>query len=402
MIKHATIIPLIGGLQIGQDLAFGSRPEFLLSYSGFAGNEQHLLNWYNNEVPYYHLDKGGFVKEDHSRVQVIGSVCPCAGLSQLSSSHGTHNPNNEWLITATKYVLGDYKPEVFWGENAPGFAGKIGKDIREQMRDIGREHGYTMSVYRTKSLLHANPQVRERAFFFFWKGDKTPLLGYFNRPRVKIEDMIRGVTSNFQTDPINKSKPSDDPFYRFILDEMYGGIDHRTFSNEKMDFKGTGNVDIQSYIEHKGYNYKTVGDWMAAKGYAKDAKRCYYKFDKLASGGQIMRRGVMVPHDYIGAFVSHYPLMLTHPDEDRFINYREAMTIMGLPESFELLGGRKNVNHICQNVPVYTAKDMADEIKEVLLGNREYVDAKYVFQYNHSQTHELFDENKNDVTAFFS
>ena len=130
MIKHATIIPLIGGLSIGQEYAFGNRTEFVLSYSGFTGNDQHFLNYHNKEVPYYLLDKDEH-RNGLPRVEVIGSVCPCAGLSQLSSAHGTHNPNNEWLIRSTKYVLGEYKPEVYWGENAPGFAGKIGKEIRE-------------------------------------------------------------------------------------------------------------------------------------------------------------------------------------------------------------------------------------------------------------------------------
>ena len=60
---------------------------------------------------------------------------------------------NGWKETAN-YILGEYKPKVFWGENAPGFAGKIGKTVREELRIIGKKNGYTMSVYRTKSLLH--------------------------------------------------------------------------------------------------------------------------------------------------------------------------------------------------------------------------------------------------------
>jgi pyruvate/2-oxoglutarate/acetoin dehydrogenase E1 component len=34
------------------------------------------------------------------------------------------------------------------------------------MFDIAKKNGYTMSVYRTKSLFHGISQVRERAFYF--------------------------------------------------------------------------------------------------------------------------------------------------------------------------------------------------------------------------------------------
>ena len=37
-----------------------------------------------------------------------------------------------------------------------------------------------------------------------------------------------------------------------------------------------------------------------------------------------------------------------------------------MPSDFELQGGRKNLNMICQNVPVSTAQDMAQNIKDWL------------------------------------
>ena len=41
---------------------------------------------------------------------------------------------------------------------------------------------------------------------------------------------------------------------------------------------------------------------------------------------------------------------------------------MGLPEDFILQGGKKNINHICQNVPVTTAQDMADHVYRFVTG----------------------------------
>ncbi len=383
-ITHASIVPLIGGETIGSQQAFGTEPMHFMSYEPFASNDSHILNYYNNEIPYYVLDKDQ-KPPVNERADVVSSVCPCAGLSMMSHGYGDHNENNQWMGKTAEYILGEYKPKVFWGENAPAFAGKIGTNVRAQLREIGKKNGYTMSVYRTRSLLHGAPQVRERSFYFFWKDTQTPLLGYFNRPHKPIEEVIREVTSNFQMEPISNKTPSDNPYYKFVLDEIHGGRTHKEHS-ELVENKFTkSGLCVFTYIERNGYNFKQVSEWMAKHGYDNEAEKSMRKYEKLKSGGNIMKRGVTIPKDYIGAFVGHYPKMLTHPDEDRFITYREAMTIMGLPQDFELLNPKQSSNHICQNVPVQTAADMAGEVKKYVEGNAKMVDTDYIMQYNHSQ-----------------
>jgi len=396
---HASIVPLIGGETIGSHRAFGAPPIHFMSYEAFAGNDQHILNYYDNEIPYHVLDAGDSLPEQ--KADVVSSVCPCAGLSMMSHGYGDDNDNNKWMIETANLILGDYQPKVFWGENAPGFAGKIGKNVRNQMKAIGAENGYTMSVYRTKSLLHGVPQVRERSFYFFWKDTdgRVPIFNYYNREYTPIEELIRNVKSNFQTEPINTKKPSDNPYYKYILEEIHGGKSHTQHSND-IDPTSARGVDSFSYIERAGKTYKEVGQWMAAHGFEKEVEKCDYKHEKLANGGSIMRRGVIVPKDRIGAFVGHYPTMLTHPDEDRFINYREAMSIMGLPEDFELVGASPKVaNHICQNVPVQTATDMATEVLACLRGERKMVDTDYILQYNNTQKLE-YTEKVDTLEAF--
>ena len=392
-ITHASIVPLIGGETIGSANAFGAPPIHFMSYEAFADNDQHILNYYKeHDIPYYVLDKG-MKPATNERADVVSSVCPCAGLSMMSHGYGDHNPNNEWMGKTAEYILGEYKPKVFWGENAPHFAGKIGKNVRENLRRIGRENGYTMTVYRTKSLLHGSPQVRERSFYFFWKDTKTPLIGYFNRPHTPIEEVIRNVKSNFQMDPISTKKPTDDPYYKFILEHIHGG---RTLKEHAAAIKpeSARGASVYSYIENQGYDWKQVAEWMTENNYPNEAEKSMYKYNKLKAGGNIMRRGTVIPKDRIGAFVGHYPTMTAHPDEDRYITYREAMTIMGLPDDFELVGAnKKNANHICQNVPVQTATDMANEVKKYLNGELKMVDTDYVMQYNHSQRAEYLEKH---------
>jgi predicted AAA+ superfamily ATPase len=58
------------------------------------------------------------------------------------------------------------------------------------------------------------------------------------------------------------------------------------------------------------------------------------------------------------------------------------MTIMGLPQDFELLDPEDSINHICQNVPYYTAKDMATEVKAAIEGKRNMEKASFMLQDN--------------------
>ena len=219
--KHASIVPLIGGETIGQIAAFGTKPDYLLSYSAFSSNDSHLVN-YLKDVPYILLDQGG--KHPHY-VDVVNAVCPCAGLSSLSPAANSDAAANDWMTTTAKYVLEEMKPKVFWGENAPRFAGAMGKPIVEKLHKLATVNGYTMSIYRTKSMLHGLSQVRERSFYFFWKGDKVPIFNYFNRDHKKIEDLFKDILpSSTQQEVTNKKIPSkDDPYYRYVLEVMHGG-----------------------------------------------------------------------------------------------------------------------------------------------------------------------------------
>ena len=123
--------------------------------------------------------------------------------------------------------------------------------------------------------------------------------------------------------------------------------------------------------------------------------------EKLDAGGNIMRRASYIPKDYIGAFVGHLPVSMTHPKEDRYLTYRESMSIMGLPQDFELLNPSRNLNHVCQNVPVGTATDMAMEIKATLDGQRDMVNGSLLYQFNPQKIYELRDlENRSSLEQF--
>jgi site-specific DNA-cytosine methylase len=392
--KHASIVPLIGGETIGQINAFGTKPDYLLSYTPFSNNDSHIVN-HLKDVPYILLDQGG---KHPSYVDVVNAVCPCAGLSSLSPSSSSDSAVNDWMTITAKYVLEEMKPQVFWGENAPRLAGEMGKPVIAKLNKIAKDNGYTISLYRTKSLLHGLSQVRERSFYFFWKGDKVPVFKYFDEYRISIEDQINLVKpESTQQEVINKKIPSkDDPYYRYVLEVMHGGISHAEFQKTL-----TKSADAMHYIEENGHNYRMVKPFFEKNGYSKLAGKMDAMQDKLDAGGNLMRRASYIPKDYIGAFVGHLPVSMTHHTEDRYLTYRECMTIMGLPQDFELLNPTRNLNHVCQNVPVHTATDMAMEIKAVLEGKRDMMKGTLMYQFNPQKTFEIRDADPpNSLQAF--
>ncbi len=387
---YASIVPLIGGETIAMQNVFQKKPEYILSYAAFTPNDNHLVEYYKNEVPYHVLDDGG--NHNIRSVDVVNTVCPCAGLSSLNTSASSDASANDWMSTSANYVLGTVKPRVFWGENAPRLASKMGEPVVENLRQIGKKYGYTFSLYKTKSILHGLSQVRDRSFYFFWKGDKVPRLNYYNRKHRKIEDTIRSA-QNLPSDPMsaltNTKTPSDNPFYQYVLKEMCGGISHNEFQNSL-----TKTVNPMDYIENHNIKYSEVSKWLMKNNFEKEAAKAMMIHNKLEAGNNVMRRLVTIPKDFIGAFVGHLPFELTHPDIDRHLTIRECLTIMGLPDDFILQGGRKNLNHICQNVPVTTASDMADNILKYVSGflDNQMVDTDFLVQNNKSQ--ENFYEKK--------
>ena len=385
--KYASIVPLIGGETLAMENAFGKRPEYILSYEAFGNNDQHIVDHYNNEVPYHIIDPDS-TPPVYASVDVVNTVCPCAGLSSLSPSAGSDNTANDWMFITSEYVLGTMSPRVFWGENAPRLASKMGEPVVKRLREIGKKYGYTFSIYKTKSILHGLSQVRDRTFYFFWKGEEVPFFPYIEREHERIEDLIRSVKYD-ESDPMstmltNTKKPTDNPFYRYVLEEMEGGITHQEFA-AKIE-KTTNPLD---YIEAAGLTYDKVGEWMTAHGYEREAAKCDRMYHKLKSGGNIMRKNTEIPKDYIGAFVGHMPTSIAHPDEDRYLTVREAMAIMKMPEDFQLQGGLKNLNHICQNVPVTTATDMANILKDYLDGKLDTFESEFMVQDNKTKSYKV-------------
>lgn len=400
--KFGSIVPLIGGETLAMEAVFGRRPEYLLSYTPFASNDQHIVAHYKGVVPYILLDKVDMSKHDlPAKVDVVNTVCPCAGLSSLSPGAKAESTTNDWMVNSAKYVIEEVKPKVLWGENAPRLASKMGEPTVKRLRKIAADNGYTFMIYKTKSILHGLSQVRDRTFYFFFKGDRIPVFPFIERPHKRIEDAIREVQFR-EDDPMNalvsQRTPSKDPFYRYVLEEIHGGkMTHQDFQRHIQR-----SINPMDYLENAGVSYADVAKWFEKKGMPdKLIKRCQTIDTKLKSGGNVMRKITEIPKDYIGAFVGHYPTHLTHPDHDRYLTIRECLSLMGLPNDFILQGGLRNLNHICQNVPFTTAKDMSQSVKDFLEGKLDTVSATFAIIDNKTRRIE-YDHSLESLDKFFS
>ena len=95
----------------------------------------------------------------------------------------------------------------------------------------------------------------------------------------------------------------------------------KNYPNETFAKKANARTHVK-YIQHC-MNKKSIG-----KGYWDDSPRFF--------------------DESFGALMSKTIFTGVHPDEDRFLNVREMMHIMGLPHDYEISRKVKNINHIAQ------------------------------------------------------
>jgi len=369
-IKYASVVPLIGGMTIGNKLAFGGDPEFFASYSAFADNEKLLYN-YMPEVPRYDIEADD-LSEIYGSVDVISAVCPCAGLSMMnaSASRGADAPQNQWMFKTADFVLENLRPQVFFGENAPGLYTNLGREVAEKLYEAGKRNGYSFSLIRTNTALHGIPQRRVRTFYFFWNTPTAPLLNYYETPSQHWLEYLKEIPSDatLQESVANKNEEIS---YVYLKEKLPA---------EKL-FINRSTVEI---ILNEGL-YEDYTDYLQRKGYEEEAKKISYIKAKLDSGKGFWNSfpHLLDKNDPISGPVTGRSMdRLIHPIEHRTFTYREYMHLMGMPHDFQLLDPKKDLNKVAQNVPTCTARDWSLEVKKFLKGELQFSDTDFLRQDN--------------------
>lgn len=387
--KWGTTVPLIGGIAVAGKQVTGKDPDFFLSYKPFAENEKNCKAYFPN-VPHYLLDEpnfGGFDVAANRDVDFIQALCPCAGLSLLSA--GTQEQRdgmNKWMIETAKFVTGQVKPKVFWGENAPALYSKSGERVRNQLREIASENGYSFSVYCTNTMYHGIPQSRKRTFYFFWRDSNAPIFKYYRNPTKNLLDYLDevpvGVKYHTEED-IKKAEAhlQSNPYIRF-LQQKYDGAGIQKMRQFLIDKEMRGTTMLSFMIRNE--ILEECRDWFEKEGLTRPFNEASRVLKRVQEKGGFWDGSFPIYRgDGTYATLIQRTLLGVHPRDDRVITTRECMHLMGLPHDFELVNGQ--MNNICQNVPVCTAADMTREVVAFINGEREISNASYLLQSNLSE-----------------
>jgi site-specific DNA-cytosine methylase len=360
--KWISTVPLIGGFTLGAKKAYGNDPEYILSYKPFAKNDQHIRNYFPN-VP-YKVVEDGYEDLDRSNIDVVNTLCPCAGLSQFNSGNrGADAPQNDWMYKTAELMLEKWKPKVMIGENAPGLFTKTGAPVADKLYKIAEDNGYSMSLIKTNTKYHGIPQNRPRSFYFFWKSDTAPVIEKWIPNTPTLENYLDQIPAwaSQQTEWINKKLNSSDSLIQYHLKENRELPNSTTalidFYEDKMD-------DIIQYMYQAGDE-----QYLKRAEFAKmklDMGKNFWSFGPFVMKGQINTL-------YAVALNNGYLI-----EKGRGLSVRDAMHLMGIPHDFVFDG--LDYNHICQNVPTCTAEFMSIQAKKFVNGEMELSNEKFLRQ----------------------
>lgn len=409
--KYITFIPLIGGMAIANMQATGKKPEFVLSYDAFAKNESNLKNYWP-DVDWHLLDAetnqlAEDVELDYSDIDFVSSVCPCAGMSGLNcANRGADNAANNWLYKSAEYILGTIKPNVYFGENAPGLYSEQNVKVLNKLREYGRQYGYAFTIYKTDTYRHGIPQHRMRTFFFFWKGECCPQMDWYNHPsELPFEEWILDKNVGTQTTHLkNYGTTSVYPEMRWIMETR---CDNDYSKYVAMFHKLCDENSIRTpyeYIEHNNL-WQEYRDWLVndpnkdkpMHGQGKRTPMYYidYRWGKVKQGLGYFAPQPIVYKGAANAVISKNMWWTLHPTENRYLTTREIMSLMGLPNDFELI--TKNLQQVTQNVPVCTAKDMTDQVIKFVNGELPMTPYNFIKQNNLQQKIDKIDYKDPDL-----
>ncbi|MCK9574616.1 MAG: DNA cytosine methyltransferase [Candidatus Pacearchaeota archaeon] len=405
--KWGTIIPLIGGMSMGCALATQKKPDFMVTFSGFMGNEKSLVDYWP-DVPYHNLDEYdipmfantesaeekkslSLLAEAFKDVDFMNAVPPCAGLSSLNASKGRSEMSrgsdaiqNQWMYKSARFVLEHVKPKVLWGENAPALFTKTGVGVATKLAEIAKEFGYSFSLMKTNSLLHGVPQKRERTFYFFWNSETAPIMNFMSRDEAFLPDFLAQIPEGvYQHDGEEWTTPVY-PSYDWVLKqnnkthaEWVAEHDHTTLHNH---LAWTGKIDEAIEVIRKDYADAEAAEW--------EIKNLVHVKNKLAKKMGWWDNSPHFFHGHFNAVVGRNMYRGMHPTKMRFLTLRELIWLMGHPHDFNMWENEKGnaaTQQISQNVPVVTASHFAMEVMKFINGELPFSNEKDFRQNNKHQ-----------------
>lgn len=402
-IEWAPLIPLIGGMPIGAEMAFLKPPRAVYSYDGFYKNDEHYVHWLNTTrnlgIDYIPIDN--VPSKCLNPIDVINGTPPCAALSQLNTgttaeSKGSGCQKNEWMYKVFEDGIDIFKAKVVIIENAPGLFTKMGDGVSSNLYEICRSRGYSLTLYKTSTKYHGIPQNRDRTFAIAWNSKTAPIMSFYNRHRKNFEEYLKEIPSkSSHQDVIINPKLYEDPYYHFLK---------ASTNKEPRDLLKHSKVITTFNYVNKHNMLEDALKWFSETNDENGIKLAEHALKKFSMNKGIWDGSMHIFDDVMNAVIGRNMSDTIHPNEDRSLSVREALHMMGFPHDFELVGGRGRINHIAQNVPTFTSRDMHLEIGKFLNGELELSNSNFVRQNNHTQKtwYDHIGKTTSTIEEFFS
>lgn len=296
-----------------------------------------------------------------------------AGLSSLNTTkivekkgHGCKQ--NEWMYQCAIDGIDRFSANVIIIENAPALYTSKGEKVAADLVKIAHDRNYSISFYKTSTEFHGIPQKRIRTFALLWKNKFAPIMNYYKRDSLNLSEFLDTINKSAAQYEININKNLLNDVYFNFLKSKYNA-DPRDFvdSSTCLNFITTNNLLAE------------CNEWAIANGI--DNRKVEHVIKKLSDNMNFWDNSISLPKEKIASVIGRNLNDYIHPTENRSLNIREAISLMGMPENFILLNPKK-IQHIAQNVPSCTARDITLEAIKFLNNELTISTSNFIKQDN--------------------
>ena len=390
--RYVAHVPLIGGFAIANQNITKTPPVAVTSYSPFTPNDNLYLNYLrkknpNQNIPYFLIDKWEEnkirdIQHLIGKIDFASAIPPCSGLSlagNLKAGARKNSPVNDWMIKSAEFMMGILRPTVYVFENAPGLYTDVGENVRNQIMEIARYHGYAGTFYKTDTLLHGIPQRRPRTYTILHKGDYAPILEYFRKDAPTVIEYLKQIPTN---STLQDQYATKEPFINDFeivryLKEKIGGNWRQEIINTKDHLCSYGFLlrnnlleDFQKFVDNDPKAHSTT---------KRDIAHIIKKLN-MGKSYRLSHRVLLLDKNYVYAVIGELMERNVHPTEDRRMNIREYLHLMGMPHDFDV--EPKDFGKIPQNCPVKTNEFITKEVIAIIEGKRSFSSQRFVMQNN--------------------
>lgn len=353
--KHAHIIPLVGGSVIGTKKALGTDPEYIASYEAFAKNDYYCKQYFK-DIPFHLVDSG--ISKRLPKVDILTCVPPCSGLSNATTgTRGCQAPQNQHMLNVAEFGM-QQKTPVILIENAPMLYSQGGYPFFIRFVPLAEKYGYSIQLYKTSTILHGLPQNRVRSFVMLFKGDKQPVLNWIKEPYVPLNQWPQE-----DGERVYPGKGSDDDLVKCLYDHFGSRKKlYETIKGPRTSFTMIQELGLKPTLTLDRY------------------KRLFARAKHKA----VLDVTPTFVNEYTNALMWKVTTYMLNPNADRFMSIRELMSMMGLPKDYPDIPKEK-MNVIFQNVPVNTVATIVGELKSALESKRDWIKVPFMRTNNIKQ-----------------